>query len=60
VKLLAEVFPDRTRITETERYFTKDLEGLAPTVNEGNRMLTMEDLSEVQRKCGVRGVNRTS
>ena len=55
VKLLTEVFPDRTHVTETERYFAKGLESAAPTVNEENKMPTVQNLSEVQRKCGVRG-----
>jgi len=43
-----------------ERYFAKGLESSAPTVSEENGMPTMQNLSEVQRKCGVRGENRTS
>jgi len=54
VKLLTEAFPHRTHITEMERYFAKGLESSGPTVNEGNRMLTVQNLIEVQRKCGVR------
>jgi len=60
MKLLAEVFPDRTHVTKTERYSTKGLEGSAPTVNEGNRMPTVQNLGEVQTKCRIRGRNRTS
>ena len=55
VKLLTEVFPDRTHVTETERYFAKGLENIAPTAKEENGIPTVENLSEVQRKCGVRG-----
>ena len=55
MKLLTEVFPNRTHVTETERYFAKGLESAAPTVNEENKMPTVQNLSEVQRKCGVRG-----
>jgi len=55
LKLLAEAFPNRTHVVETDRYFTKGLEGSAPTLSEGNRMPTMQNLSEVQRKCGVSG-----
>jgi len=43
------------QVNETERYFAKGLESLTPTVNEGNRMPTVPILSEVQRKCRVRG-----
>jgi len=55
VKLLAEVFPDRMHVIETERYCAKGLEGPAPTVNEGNGRRTMHNLSEVQRNWRVRG-----
>ena len=55
VKLLAEAFPHRTHVTKTARDFGKGFEGSTPTVNEGNGMLTVENLSEVQRKCRVRG-----
>jgi len=55
VKLLTEAFPNRTHVTETERYFAKALEGSTPTVNEGNGMPTVQNLSEVQRKYGVWG-----
>jgi len=47
--------PRQDHITETERYFAKGLESSAPTVSEGDRMPTVQNLSEVQRKCGVRG-----
>ena len=47
--------PRQDYITETERYFAKGLESSAPTVSEENRMPTVQNLSEVQRKCGVRG-----
>jgi len=47
--------PRQDHITETERYFAKGLESSAPTVSEGDRMPTVQDLSEVQRKWGVRG-----
>jgi len=40
---------------ETERYFAKGLESSAPTVSEEERMPTVQNLSEVQRKCGVKG-----
>ena len=55
VKLLTEAFPNRTHVIETERYFAKGLENFAPTVNEETGMPTVQNLSEVQRKCGVRG-----
>jgi len=42
-------------MTETERYFAKGLESSPPTVSEGDRMPTVQNLSEVQRKYGVRG-----
>ena len=45
----------RLTVTETERYFAKGLESAAPTVNEESEMPTVQNLSEVQRKSGVRG-----
>jgi len=47
--------PRQDHITETARDFAKGLESSAPTVSEGDRMLTVQNLSEVQRKCEVRG-----
>jgi len=47
--------PRQDHITETERYFAKGLESSAPTVSEGDRMPTVQNISKVQRKCGVRG-----
>jgi len=47
--------PRQDHITETERYFAKGLESSAPTVSEEDRMPTVQNLSEVQRKCGVKG-----
>jgi len=47
--------PRQNHINETERYFSKCLESSAPTVSEEHRMPTMQNLSEVHRKCGVRG-----
>jgi len=38
-----------------ERYFGNGLESSAPTVSEGDGMPTVQNLSEVQRKCRVRG-----
>jgi len=38
-----------------ERKFAKGLKSSAPTVSEENGMLTVQNLSNVQRKCGVRG-----
>jgi len=38
-----------------ERCFAKGLESSAPTVREEDRMPTVPNLSEVERKCGVRG-----
>ena len=53
VKLLTEAFPDRTHVTATERYFATGLESPAPTVSEEKGMPTVQNLSEVQRNCGV-------
>ena len=39
---------------ETERYFSKGLESSAPTVSEEDRMPTLQNLSEVERKSGVK------
>ena len=47
--------PRQDHIIETERYFAKGLESSAPTVSEEDRMPTVQNLSEVQRKCGVKG-----
>jgi len=47
--------PRQGHVTETERYFAKGLESSAPTVREEDRMPTVQNLSEVRRKCGVRG-----
>ena len=47
--------PRQDQITETERYLAKGLESSVPTVSEEDRMPTVQNLSEVQRKCGVRG-----
>jgi len=47
--------PRQDHITETERYFAKGLESSAPTVSEEDRMPTVQNLSEVQWKCGIRG-----
>jgi len=52
--------PRQDHVAETERYFTMGLESSAPTVNEESKMVTVQNLSEVQRKCGVKGENRTS
>jgi len=52
--------PQQDHVAETERYFAKGLESSAPTVNEESEKRTVQNLSEVQRKCGVRGENRTS
>jgi len=42
-------------VAERARYFTKGLQSSAPTMNEESEMPTVENQSEVQRKCGVRG-----
>jgi len=47
--------PRQDHTIETERYFAKGLESSAPTVSEEDRMPTVQNLSEVQRKCGVKG-----
>jgi len=47
--------PRQDHITKTERYFAKGLECSGPTVSEGDRMPTVQNISEVQRKCRVRG-----
>jgi len=46
--------PRQDHTIETERYFAKGLERSAPTVSEGDRMPTVQNLIEVQRKCGVK------
>ena len=52
--------PQQHHVAVTERYFAKVGESSAPTVNEESEMPTMQNLSEVQRKCGIRGENRAS
>jgi len=47
--------PRQDHKIETERYFAKGLESSAPTVSEEDRMPTVQNLTEVQRKCGVKG-----
>jgi len=47
--------PRQDHVAETERYIAKGLESSAPTMNEESEMPTVQNLSEVQRKCGVRG-----
>jgi len=47
--------PRQDHTIETERYFAKGLESSAPTVSEEDRMPTVQSLSEVQRKCRVKG-----
>jgi len=47
--------PRQDHTIETERYFAKGLESSAPTVSEEARMQRVQNLSEVQRKCWVRG-----
>jgi len=47
--------PRQDHTIETEMYFAKGLESSAPTVSEEDRMPTVQNLSEVQRKCGVKG-----
>ena len=45
----------RAHATARERYFAKGLESSATTLNKENGMPTVQNLSEVQRKCGVMG-----
>jgi len=52
--------PRQDHVAETERYFTKGLKSSALTVNEESEMPTVQNLSEVQRKCWIRGEKRTS
>jgi len=47
--------PRQDHTIEMERYFAKGMESSAPTVSEEDRMPTVQNLSEVQRKCGVTG-----
>jgi len=47
--------PGQDHTTETESYFAKGLETSAPTVSQEDRMPTVQNLSEVQRKCWVKG-----
>jgi len=47
--------PQQDHTIKMERYFAKGLESPAPTMNEEDRMPTVQNLSEVQRKCGVKG-----
>jgi len=47
--------PRQDHITEMERYFAKCLESSPPTVSKEDRLPTVQNLSEVRRKCGVRG-----
>jgi len=49
--------PRQDHTIETERYFAKGLESSAPTGRAENEMPTVQKLSEMQRKCGVRGEN---
>jgi len=47
--------PRQDHTIETERYCAKGLESPAQTVSKADRMPTVQNLSEVQRKCGVKG-----
>ena len=47
--------PRQDHITERERDFARRWESSVPTVSEEDRMLTVQNLREVQRKCGVMG-----
>jgi len=47
--------PRQDHTIDTERHFAKGLESSAPTMSEEDRMPTGQNLSEVQRKCGVKG-----
>ena len=52
--------PRQDHIIETDRSFANGLESSAATVSEEDRMPTVQNLSEVQRKCGVKGCNDPS
>jgi len=52
--------PQQDHVAETERYFARVLESSVPTGNEESEMPTLQNQSDVQRKCGVMGENRTS
>ena len=47
--------PQQNHTIKRERYFAKGLESSAPTMSEEDRMPNVQNLSEVQRKCGVEG-----
>jgi len=47
--------PRQDYTIEKEKYFAKGLESSAPTVSKEERMPIVQNLSEVQRKCGVKG-----
>jgi len=47
--------PRQDHTIEKEMYFAKGVESSAPTVSEEDRMPTVQNLSEVPRKCGVKG-----
>ena len=47
--------PRQDHITERGRYFAWGLQSAALTVSEEDRILAVQNLREVQRKCGVRG-----
>jgi len=47
--------PRQDHTIETERNFAKGLGSSAPSVRQEDRMPTVQNLSEVQRKCGVKG-----
>jgi len=52
---LMEAFPIKGPAQQIEAYFDRESNTVTPTVNEARSFPTMQMLSEVQRKCGVRG-----
>ena len=60
VTLLTEVFPKRTHVIHTEMYLAKCLEGAAATMNEGNRMPTLQYPKRGAKEVQGKGENRNS
>jgi len=55
VILLTEAFPIRGQAQQIEAYFDRESDTVTPTVNEARSFPTVQMLSEVHSKCGVRG-----
>jgi len=53
--LLTEAFPIRGQAPQIEAYFDGESDTVMPTVNEARSFPTVQMVSEVQSKCGVRG-----